>query len=81
MPFPKAVEQEVAAQEIMSTEVMATAEPNPSLGKFFQFHIYFEQVTSAAVSLDVKFSSGIDNLVEKMPALKQATPALYDSTR
>jgi len=39
------------------------------------------QVTSAAVSLDVKVSSGIDNLVEKIPALKQATPALYDSTR
>jgi len=41
----------------------------------------FAQVSSAAVSLDAKFSSGIDNLVEKMPALKQATPALYDSTR
>jgi len=39
------------------------------------------QVSSAAVSLDAKLSSGIDNLVEKMPALKQATPALYDSTR
>jgi len=39
------------------------------------------QATSAAVSLDVKLSSGIDNLVEKMPALKEATPALYDSTR
>merc|ERR1712013_326769 len=39
------------------------------------------QVTSAAVSLDAKLSSGLDNLVEKMPAIKQATPALYDSTR
>jgi len=39
------------------------------------------QVSSTAVSLDAKLSSGIDNLVEKMPALKQATPALYDSTR
>jgi len=39
------------------------------------------QATSAAVSLDVKLSSGVDNLVEKMPALKEATPALYDSTR
>jgi len=39
------------------------------------------QVSSAAASLDVKLSSGIDNLVEKMPALKEATPALYDSTR
>ena len=36
---------------------------------------------SAAVSLDAKLSSGLDNLVEKMPALKEATPALYDSTR
>ena len=43
--------------------------------------IHFVQVTSAAVSLDAKLSSGIDNLVEKVPALKQATPALYDSTR
>jgi len=39
------------------------------------------RVSSAAVSLDVKFSSGIDNLVEKMPALKEATPVFYDSTR
>ena len=43
--------------------------------------IFIAQVTSAAVSLDTKLSSGIDNLVEKMPALKEATPALYDSTR
>jgi len=39
------------------------------------------QVSSVAVSLDAKFSSGIDNLVEEMPALKEATPALYESTR
>merc|ERR1719209_1394713 len=39
----------------------------------------FAQVSSAVVSLDAKLSSGIDNLVEKMPALKQATPVLYDS--
>jgi len=45
------------------------------------FNSALAQVTSAAVSLDAKLSSGIDNLVEKMPALKQATPALYDSTR
>jgi len=38
------------------------------------------QVTSAAVSLDAKLSSGLDNLVEKMPALKEATPVFYDST-
>ena len=37
---PRALpEQEVATQENMSTEIIATAEPNPSLGKFFQFHI------------------------------------------
>merc|ERR1719192_962374 len=45
------------------------------------FNSALSQVTSVAVSLDAKLSSGIDNLVEKMPALKQATPALYDSTR
>ena len=43
--------------------------------------IFIAQVTSAAVSLDTKLSSGIDNLVEKMPALKEATPVFYDSTR
>merc|ERR1719186_2112021 len=45
------------------------------------FNSALAQVTSAAVSLDAKLSSSIDNLVEKMPALKQATPVLYDSTR
>merc|ERR1719474_1514763 len=45
------------------------------------FNSALTQVTSAAESLDVKLSSGLDNLIEKMPALKQATPALYDSTR
>jgi len=45
------------------------------------FNSALAKVTSAAVSLDTKLSSGIDNLVEKMPALKEATPALYDSTR
>jgi len=45
------------------------------------FNSALDQVTSAAVSFDAKLSSGIDNLVEKMPALKQATPALYESTR
>jgi len=45
------------------------------------FNSALAQVTSAAVSLDAKLSSGIDNLVEKMPALKQTTPALFDSTR
>merc|ERR1719462_1196153 len=45
------------------------------------FNSALARVTSAAVSLDAKLSSDIDNLVEKMPALKEATPALYDSTR
>merc|ERR1719244_2549085 len=45
------------------------------------FNSALAQVTSAAVSLDAKLSVGLDNLVEKMPALKQATPVLYDSTR
>jgi len=45
------------------------------------FNSALAQASSAAVSLDAKLSSGIDNLVEKMPALKEATPALYDSTR
>jgi len=45
------------------------------------FNSALAQVTSTAVSLDAKLSYGIDNLVEKMPALKQATPVLYDSTR
>jgi len=39
------------------------------------FNSALAQVSSVAVSLDAKLSSGIDNLVEKMPALKQ------DSTR
>merc|ERR1711872_515828 len=39
------------------------------------------QVMSAEVSLDAKLSSGLNNLVEKMPALKEATPVFYDSTR
>jgi len=45
------------------------------------FNSALAQVSSVAVSLDAKFSSGIDNLVEEMPALKEATPALYESTR
>merc|ERR1719244_2220186 len=45
------------------------------------FNSALAQVTSAAVSLDAKLSSGIDNLVEMMPVLKEATPVFYDSTR
>merc|ERR1719282_1339617 len=39
------------------------------------------KVATAAVSLDTSLCSGVDKLVEKVPALKQATPALYYSTR
>ena len=43
--------------------------------------INFCQVATAAVSLDTSLCSGVDNLVEKVPALKQSTPALYNSTK
>merc|ERR1719348_1727155 len=39
------------------------------------------KVVTAAVSLDATLCSGVDTLVEKVPALKQATPTLYSSTR
>merc|ERR1711962_1232086 len=39
------------------------------------------KVVTAAVSLDATLCSGVDTLVEKVPALKQATPILYNSTR
>jgi len=39
------------------------------------------KVVTVAVSLDTTLCSGIDTLVEKVPALKQATPMLYNSTR
>merc|ERR1711872_372408 len=39
------------------------------------------KVATAAVSLDTSLCSGVDKLVVKVPALKQATPALYNSTR
>merc|ERR1711972_970019 len=39
------------------------------------------KVAPVAVFLDTNLCSGVDNLVEKVPALKQATPALYNSTR
>merc|ERR1712013_273982 len=39
------------------------------------------KVATAAVSLDTSLCSGVDNLVEKVPALKQSTPALYNSTK
>jgi len=39
------------------------------------------KVATAAVSLDTSLCFGVDKLVEKVPALKQTTPALYNSTR
>jgi len=39
------------------------------------------KVVTAAVLLDATLCSGVDTLVEKVPALKQATPTLYNSTR
>merc|ERR1712126_753638 len=39
------------------------------------------KAVSAAVTLDATLCSGVDNLVEKVPALKQSTPLLYSSTR
>jgi len=45
------------------------------------FNSAMAQVTSAAVSVDDKLSLGIDYLVDKMPTLKEPSPALYESTR
>jgi len=39
------------------------------------------KAATLAASLDATLCSGVDNLVEKVPALKQASPALYNSTR
>jgi len=39
------------------------------------------KAATMAASLDATLCSGVDNLVEKVPALKQATPTLYNSTR
>merc|ERR1719167_758496 len=39
------------------------------------------KVVTAAVSLDATLCSGVDTLMEKVPALKQATPTLFNSTR
>merc|ERR1719435_371695 len=39
------------------------------------------QVVAAAVSVDAGLCSGVDSLVDKVPALKQATAALYNSTK
>merc|ERR1711988_83624 len=45
------------------------------------FNTALNKVAPVAVFLDTNLCSGVDNLVEKVPALKQATPALYNSTR
>merc|ERR1719153_1172069 len=39
------------------------------------------KAVTMAATLDATLCSGVDNLVEKVPALKQATPTLYNSTR
>merc|ERR1712010_359482 len=39
------------------------------------------QVVAAAASVDASLCSGLDGLVDKVPALKQATPALYTSIK
>ena len=39
------------------------------------------KAATMAASLDATLCSGVDNLVEKVPALNQATPTLYNSTR
>jgi len=39
------------------------------------------KVATVAVSLDTSLCFGVDKLVEKVPALKRATPVLYNSTR
>merc|ERR1719204_2503562 len=45
------------------------------------YTIALNKAATMAASLDATLCSGVDNLVEKVPALKQATPALYNSTR
>ena len=39
-----------------------------------------DQVVSVVASVDATLCSGVDHIVEKVPALKQATPDLYNST-
>merc|ERR1712055_639331 len=39
------------------------------------------QVVAAAASVDASLCSGVDSLVDKVPVLKQATPAFYKSTK
>ena len=72
---------EAKVPDVVSTGINSALAQVVRPKRFFLVHIYLVQVTSAAVSVDAKLSSGIDNLVEKMPALKEATPVFYDSTR
>merc|ERR1711934_948162 len=39
------------------------------------------QVVAAAASVDASLCSGFDSLVDKVPALKETTPALINSTK
>jgi len=39
------------------------------------------KAVTAVASLDASLCSGVDTLVEKVPALKQSTPVFYNSTR
>merc|ERR1719430_175436 len=39
------------------------------------------KAVTVAASLDATLCSGVDTLVEKVPALKQSTPVLYNLTR
>jgi len=40
-----------------------------------------DKAVTAVASLDATLCSGVDTLVEKVPALKQSTPVFYKSTR
>merc|ERR1712212_559676 len=59
-----------AGMESMTPEVLQTGY-NSAKG----------QVAAAAASVDASLCSGVDSLVDKVPVLKQATPALYNSTK
>merc|ERR1719187_518595 len=39
------------------------------------------QVSAAVSSVDLSLCSGLDKLVDKLPALKQETPELYKATK
>ena len=71
-----------AGLESMTLEMIQTGN-NSAKGQVSHSHrtrflnsILF-QVVAAAASVDASLCSGVDTLVDKVPALKQATPALY----